>query len=106
MKSIKIGPHSLKNRAVLAPMSGVSDLPFRRLAARFGAGMVVSEMVASESFVKGDAETQMRAEAQDGGCMSFNWPAGKRAGWAKRPKSSQVWAPISSISIWDVPRKR
>ena len=80
MKSIKIGPHSLKNRAVLAPMSGVSDLPFRRLAARFGAGMVVSEMVASESFVKGDAETQMRAEAQDGGLHVVQL-AGREARW-------------------------
>ncbi|NVK35317.1 MAG: tRNA dihydrouridine synthase DusB [Rhodobacteraceae bacterium] len=48
-------------------MSGVSDLPFRQVAARFGAGLVVSEMVACETFVKGDAETQMRAEAQTGG---------------------------------------
>ena len=42
-------------------MSGVTDLPFRRLAARFGAGMVVSEMIASETFVKGDAEFILQA---------------------------------------------
>lgn len=64
---LHIGPYELKNRAFLAPMSGVSDLPFRRIAARFGAGMVISEMVASESFIKGDAETQMRTEAQSDG---------------------------------------
>lgn len=61
-------------------MSGVSDLPFRRLAARYGAGMVVSEMVASESFVKGDAETQMRAEAQDDGLHVVQL-AGREACW-------------------------
>ena len=77
---ISIGPHVLANRAVLAPMSGVSDLPFRRIAARFGAGMVVSEMVASESFVKGDAETQMRAEAQDKGLHVVQL-AGREACW-------------------------
>ncbi|WP_417683805.1 tRNA dihydrouridine synthase DusB [Roseibium sp.] len=64
---LRIGDKELPCRAVLAPMSGVSDLPFRRIAARYGAGMVVSEMVACESFVRGDAETQMRAEAQDDG---------------------------------------
>lgn len=61
-------------------MSGVSDLPFRRIAARHGAGMVVSEMVASESFVKGDAETQMRAEAQDEGLHVVQL-AGREARW-------------------------
>jgi nifR3 family TIM-barrel protein len=80
MKPITIGRHILENRAVLAPMSGVSDLPFRRLAAGFGAGMVVSEMVASESFVKGDAETQMRAEAQDDGLHVVQL-AGREAKW-------------------------
>ncbi|MEM9633989.1 MAG: tRNA dihydrouridine synthase DusB [Pseudomonadota bacterium] len=77
---ISIGPHALTNPVVLAPMSGVTDLPFRRLAARFGAGMVVSEMVASESFVKGDAETQMRAEAQDNGLHVVQL-AGREAHW-------------------------
>ena len=43
---LEIGAIRLANRAILAPMSGVSDLPFRRLAQRLGAGLVVSEMVA------------------------------------------------------------
>lgn len=77
---IRIGRHVLNGRAVLAPMSGVTDLPFRRIAARYGAGMVVSEMVASESFVLGDAETQMRAEAQDDGLHVVQL-AGREARW-------------------------
>ncbi|MEP3047821.1 MAG: tRNA dihydrouridine synthase DusB [Roseibium sp.] len=80
MKKIQIGRHVLPNNAVLAPMSGVSDLPFRRLASRFGAGMVVSEMVACESFLKGDAETQMRAEAQNNGIHVVQL-AGREARW-------------------------
>lgn len=80
MKTFTIGRYQLANPAVLAPMSGVTDLPFRRLAARYGAGMVVSEMVASESFVKGDAETQMRAEAQDKGLHVVQL-AGREARW-------------------------
>lgn len=77
---LRIGKHTLRNRAVLAPMSGVSDLPFRGISARFGAGMVVSEMVASESLVKGDAETRMRAEAQGRGLHVVQL-AGRQAHW-------------------------
>ncbi|MEM1364768.1 MAG: tRNA dihydrouridine synthase DusB [Pseudomonadota bacterium] len=50
-------------RAVLAPMSGVTDVPFRRVAAGFGAGLVVSEMVASEAFVVGHEEMRLKAES-------------------------------------------
>ncbi|MDX1730915.1 MAG: tRNA-dihydrouridine synthase, partial [Aurantimonas coralicida] len=50
---LHVGGHRLANRVFLAPLSGISDVPFRRLARRFGAGMVVSEMVASGEFVKG-----------------------------------------------------
>ncbi|MER0237923.1 tRNA dihydrouridine synthase DusB [Fulvimarina sp. MAC8] len=51
----------LPNRAFAAPLSGISDVPFRRLARRFGAGLVVSEMVASGEFVKGAEEGKLRA---------------------------------------------
>ena len=77
---MRIGCHTLDRRAVLAPMSGVSDLPFRRIAARYGAGLVVSEMVASESFVKGDAETEMRTGAQETGLHVVQL-AGREARW-------------------------
>lgn len=49
MKPIAIGNITVENPVWLAPMTGVSDLPFRRLAKRFGAGMVVSEMIASRA---------------------------------------------------------
>jgi tRNA-dihydrouridine synthase B len=49
---LQIGNHTLPNPVMLAPMSGVTDLPFRRLAHRLGAGLVVSEMVASEELVR------------------------------------------------------
>ena len=56
------GPRAvtLPNRVFLAPMSGVSDLPFRRIAAREGAGLVVSEMVASRELAEGSAESEAR----------------------------------------------
>ena len=46
---IQIGPHQLRNRVIVAPMAGVTDRPFRRLCKAFGAGMAVSEMVASNN---------------------------------------------------------
>lgn len=49
--AIQIGPLSVDNPVWLAPMTGVSDLPFRRLVKRFGAGMVVSEMIASRAAI-------------------------------------------------------
>ena len=59
---ITIGNISLSGRAVLAPMSGVTDVVMRRIASRFGASMVVSEMVASDEFVLGNEEYRLRAE--------------------------------------------
>ena len=49
--AVRIGALSLANPVALAPMSGVSDLPFRRLAHKLGAGLVVSEMVASRELM-------------------------------------------------------
>ena len=63
-ESIEIGSVTIPNRAVLAPMSGVTDLPFRRLAMRFRAGLVVSEMVACESAALGSEEARLRAEGE------------------------------------------
>ncbi len=48
---ITIGKHQLKSNVFLAPMSGVSDLPFRKMVKKFGAGLVVSEMIASRAMI-------------------------------------------------------
>jgi tRNA-dihydrouridine synthase B len=50
--SISIGAIKLSAPVVLAPLSGISDLPFRRLVKRFGAGLVVSEMIASQAMIR------------------------------------------------------
>jgi nifR3 family TIM-barrel protein len=59
-----IGPVRVEGRAVLAPLSGVTDVVFRRIARRFGAGLVVSEMVASDELVRGSVEARLRAEGE------------------------------------------
>ena len=62
--ALGIGAVRLPNRVVLAPMSGVTDAPFRRLAAELGAGLVVSEMTASAALVEGRPDALMRTEGQ------------------------------------------
>jgi tRNA-dihydrouridine synthase B len=52
----------LTSPVILAPMAGITDLPFRRVVARFGAGLVVSEMVASQEMMQGGALARSRAE--------------------------------------------
>ena len=59
---MKIGPYQLANNLILAPMAGVTDLPFRQLCKRLGAGMAVSEMVSSNSLLWGSKKTQRRAD--------------------------------------------
>jgi tRNA-dihydrouridine synthase B len=63
LKPLKIGDIEVANRVVLAPMSGVTDAPFRRLAASLGAGLVVSEMTASNDLVNGRPMSRLRCEA-------------------------------------------
>jgi tRNA-dihydrouridine synthase B len=58
---MQIGPYLLKNNIVVAPMAGVTDRPFRQLCKVMGAGMAVSEMVASNSLLWGSEKTMRRA---------------------------------------------
>src|SRR5271165_4050092 len=64
MAPVAVGPIRLEGAAMLARMSGVSDLAMRRIARRFGAALVFSEMVAAETYLEGDAEAAMRAEGE------------------------------------------
>jgi tRNA-dihydrouridine synthase B len=61
---VQVGDLPLPNRVVLAPMSGVTDAPFRRQVAQLGAGLVVSEMTASCKLVEGRRDARLRAEGQ------------------------------------------
>src|ERR1043165_8032965 len=57
---MRIGSFQLKNNLIVAPMAGVTDRPFRQLCKRMGAGMAVSEMVASNSLLWGSEKTMRR----------------------------------------------
>ena len=60
MQPLSIGPVALSNPVLLAPMSGVTDAPFRRLAASLGAGLVVSEMTACAALAGGGRAAEGR----------------------------------------------
>jgi tRNA-dihydrouridine synthase B len=52
LKSIHVGPVRIDAPVILAPMTGVTDLPFRRIVKRYGAGLTVSEMIASQAMIR------------------------------------------------------
>ncbi len=61
---LQVGPLTLESNVVLAPMSGVTDLPFRRLVKRLGGSLVVSEMIASEAMVRESRKTWLMARTE------------------------------------------
>ena len=52
LKPIWIGPVEVASPVILAPMTAVTDLPFRRAVKRYGAGLTVTEMIASQAMVR------------------------------------------------------
>jgi len=78
---IKIGPIETRNRVFLAPMSGVTDEPFRTIAHAHGAGLVVSEMVASEELAKSRPDMVQRATGAEKLSPFVIQLAGREAHW-------------------------
>ena len=76
-----IGNHRIANPAILAPMSGVTDLPFRCQAQAFGAGMVVSEMVASDALARGRIDMVRKAALDASLAPCVIQLAGREAHW-------------------------
>lgn len=67
---MQIGQYQLANNLILAPMAGISDVPFRELCTQFGVGLTVSEMVASNPSLRHHQRTLLRAEHGDSGIRS------------------------------------
>ena len=80
---LSIGGHLVRNTAFLAPMAGITDRPFRKLAERFGAGMVVSEMIASNALAVGNHE-MARKLGKPGSLPHMVQLAGCEAEWMTR----------------------
>lgn len=64
LKPINIGSIVVDDPVLLSPMAGVTDLPFRRLVKRFGAGLVTSEMIASQAMIRDHKRTHKMAAAE------------------------------------------
>src|SRR5260370_15519021 len=62
LRPIDIGPVRIEDPVILAPMSGVTDMPFRQMVKRGGAGLVVSEMIASAAMVRENRKTLLMAK--------------------------------------------
>ncbi|HKS84829.1 MAG TPA: tRNA dihydrouridine synthase DusB [Pseudolabrys sp.] len=63
-RPLAIGTVTIPNRVILAPMSGITDVPFRRLAQSLGAGLVVSEMTACAGLARGEREATVRSNGR------------------------------------------
>ena len=61
ISAIRIGPLTLATPVILAPMTGVTDRPFRTLVKRFGAGLTVTEMIASEAMIRDTRQSRQKA---------------------------------------------
>lgn len=64
LQPIAVGPVPVDTPVILAPMTGVTDLPFRRLVKREGAGLVVSEMIASQAMIREARQALMKAQSE------------------------------------------
>lgn len=62
LNPINIGPVRIEDPVILAPLSGVTDMPYRRLVKRTGAGLVVSEMIASQAMIRATRESLLKTE--------------------------------------------
>ena len=79
--TITLGDITLTPPVLLAPLAGITDLPFRKLVSRFGAGLVVSEMVASQEVVQAKPLARARAELGFGDVATSVQLAGREAYW-------------------------
>lgn len=79
--AITVGNLTLDPPVFLAPLAGITDLPFRKTVLRFGAGLVVSEMVASQEMVQAKPSTRARAELGLDNARTSVQIAGREAYW-------------------------
>src|SRR4026208_784367 len=80
VKPISVGPVTIDAPVILAPMTGVTDLPFRKAVKRYGAGLTVTEMIASQAMIRETRQSLQKAAwdpvegpvwMQVGGCTPY-----------------------------------
>ena len=65
LKKLKIGNVELRNNIILAPMAGITDLPFRMICEKYGAGLTCTEMVSSKGIYHNDGKTKLLLNVEE-----------------------------------------
>ena len=97
--ALQIAGIDIGSRVLIAPMSGVSDLPFRRAASRLGAPYVATEMVACETLAQGRADVVRRAARSSDIPLTVIQLVGREAHWLKK---GAALAEVSGADIIDI----
>ena len=97
--AVDIGGVHIPGRVLIAPMTGVSDLPFRRAASRLGAVYVATEMVACELFARGRPDVVRRAAVGDGLPLTVIQLVGRDARWLAKGAAMAEAAGADIIDI-------
>ena len=99
MSTFRIGNVTIGGRVLTAPMTGVSDLPFRRAASRLGAAYVATEMVACDSFARGRPDVVRRAAIGDGLPLMVIQLVGREEQWLAKGAAMAEAAGADIIDI-------
>ena len=99
MSSLMIGDVRVPGRVLTAPMTGVSDLPFRRAASRAGAAYVATEMVACDAFARGRPDVVRRAAIGEGLPLMVIQLVGREAQWLAKGAAMAEAAGADIIDI-------
>src|ERR1700753_3801077 len=96
---LMIGDVSINSRVLIAPMTGISDLPFRRAATRLGAAYVATEMVACDAFARGRPDVVRRAAVGDGLPLTVIQLVGREEQWLAKGAAMAEAAGADIIDI-------
>lgn len=98
-QALNIGGVPIGGKVLMAPMTGISDLPFRRAASRLGAAYVATEMVACEMFARGRPDVVRRAAVGEGLPLMVVQLVGRDAGWLAKGAELATAAGADIIDI-------
>jgi tRNA-dihydrouridine synthase B len=102
---LRVGNACVPGRVLMAPMTGISDLPYRLAASRLGAAYVATEMVACDAFARQRPDVVRRAAVGDHLPLIVIQLVGRDAHLLAQPWPKPQ-ALISSTSIWAVPQRK
>ena len=119
LSPISIGPVRIETPVILAPLTGVTDRPFRKMVKRFGAGLTVTEMIASQAMIRETRQSLQKAAwdpiedpvsmqlagAQPASCSDTGSSLGSHAAFCSDWRVSRIiaWLAIISLTVSPAP---